>query len=173
MYKKAFTLVELVIVIAIIGVMLVLGVVNLRNASTITNDKEREADVANLAIALEDFYEYGNGTINAFDYPSTVQFTDGTSVTTASVKALLPDLDINTVMAPNINDPANTLTLATNNVATVAGVLPQPTIDQYVYQPLDKTGALCTSATTTCTKFYLYYTLENDGLVYQVASRNK
>jgi prepilin-type N-terminal cleavage/methylation domain-containing protein len=173
MSKKGFTLIELIIVIAIMGIMLVIGVVNLRASQTVANDKEREADVSNFAIALEDYYKFGSGNTTTFEYPATVQFTNGTSVTSAAVSSILPDLDQNNLLAPGVTDIANTLTLATNNVATTAGVLPQPTINQYVYQPLDKTGALCTLAATNCTKFYLYYKLEADGLVYSKASRNK
>jgi len=174
MKKKAFTLIELIIVITIMGIMLVIGVVNLRSSQTIANDKEREADVSNFAIALEDYYKFGNGTVaSSYDYPATVQLTNGTSVTAATITSLLPDLDQNNLLAPGVTNIANTLTLAINNTATTAGVLPQPTIDQYVYQPLDSSGALCTISATTCTKFYIYYKKESDNSINQISSRNK
>lgn len=180
MSRKAFTIVELIVVITILAIILAVGVVNLRSAGTIANDEERKTDVGNFAKALEDYYLYGTtGASEPYNltppnqYPATASFLSGGVVTSATVSALFPDLNLDNVIAPGMATPADTLTMATNNTATVAGVTPLPTINQYVYQPLAADGTLCSTAVTNCMKFYIYYRLETDGLVYQFASKNK
>lgn len=178
MNKKAFTIIELIVVITVLTIILVVGIVNLRSGGTIANDEERKTDVANFAKALEDYYLYGN--TSATDpyvstppnkYPATADF--GSPITSATIATLLPDLNQDNVKAPGITDPANTLIMATNNTANTYGVTPQPTINTYVYQPLASDGSLCALSVTNCRKFYIYYKLESDGAIYQLASKNK
>jgi len=180
MNKKAFTIIELIVVVSILTIILVVGVVNLRSAGTVANDEERKTDVSNFAKALEDYYLYGTTSPNdpynltpPNEYPDTSQF--GTSATNyANLTSILSDFDTNNVTAPGVTTTGSTLVMATNNVATTAGITPQPTTSQYVYQPISSTGSLCTNTTTqNCRKFYIYYKLESDSTVYQLASKNK
>lgn len=83
----------------------------------------------------------------------------------------LPDIDERNLKAPGVDAVADSFIAATNNVETAEGVLPQPTIDQYVYQPLNRDGDLC--ADTDCRKFNLYYRLEGDDTVYKYESKNR
>lgn len=87
------------------------------------------------------------------------------------IKAYLSDADLKTFTAPGQSDPYTTFVPATNSIQTTAGVLPQPTKDQYVYQPIDSSGALCHNY--DCRKYNLYYRLEKDNTVYKVASKNR
>jgi prepilin-type N-terminal cleavage/methylation domain-containing protein len=87
------------------------------------------------------------------------------------ITAFLPDADVKSFTAPGQSDPYATFIPATNNIQTAAGVLPQPTINQYVYQPIDTNGNLCT--TSDCRKYAIFYRLEADNTVYRVTSKNQ
>jgi len=119
-----------------------------------------------------------NGTANASSStgPIVVTGIPGTypSVSLASSPLLtlyLPDADIKAFIAPGQSDPYATFIAATNNVQTAEGVLPQPTKDQYVYQPIDNDGILC--ATRDCRKYNIYYRLESDNVVRMISSKNQ
>jgi|GEM_PF-2241255 len=83
----------------------------------------------------------------------------------------LPDADTKAFTAPGQTDPYATFDPATNTVQTAAGVLPQPTVNQYIYQPIDSAGALCYNY--SCRKFNLYYRTEADNVVHMITSKNQ
>jgi len=112
----------------------------------------------------------GTTTAHTTTYPSTALTT---AVTIDSVHTFLRDIDLKAITAPGVTDPAITLISATNTTQTVADVRPQPTFDQYVYQPLKSDGSLCTSNAQECVEFNLYYQLEADKTVYMVMSRHQ
>lgn len=171
MQKRGFTIIELIVVITIMAIMLAYGVVNFRGSQTTSRDQERQNDVTNFSLALENFYKIGySGSTTYNRYPSTDQLAGST---TTIIKSIFPDIDLKSLKAPDITDPVNTLVMATNSTATTAGVTPQPTTSQYVYQPLSQAGTLCSSSATMCQKYNIYYKLEGDGLVYQLQSKNQ
>lgn len=178
MNKKAFTIIELIVVVTILTVVLVIGVVNMRSAGLVANDEERKTDVTNFAKALEDYYLYGNTSATdpyvstpPNQYPATVSF--GSPITSATIASLLPDLNQDNLKAPGITDVATTLKMASNNTTTTSGVLPTVINDTYVYQPIASDGTLCDSLAKNCRKFYIYYKLETNSTTYQLASKNK
>ena len=63
---KAFTLIELLVVIAIIGILTALAVVSLQNSRRSARDAKRIADVKQIQIALELYYQDNNS------YPPTL-----------------------------------------------------------------------------------------------------
>jgi uncharacterized protein (TIGR02145 family)/prepilin-type N-terminal cleavage/methylation domain-containing protein len=63
---KAFTLIELLVVIAIIGILTALAVVSLQNSRRSARDAKRVADVKQIQIALELYYQDNNS------YPPTL-----------------------------------------------------------------------------------------------------
>ncbi len=108
---------------------------------------------------------------NLGTYPSTL-----ITANAAAMTAALRDIDTKSLTAPGMTDPTTptqTFVPASNNVQTTAGVLPQPTKDQYVYQPLQTDGTLCTTAAQECRKFNLYYRSEVDDTVKMVTSTNQ
>ena len=113
---------------------------------------------------VSSMYNAGNGS----QYPFIVNNETG-----ASIRQTLRDIDDKSITAPGITDPSQTFISATNNMQTTAGVLPQPTINQYVYQPLQSDGSLCTSELQECRKFNLYYRLEADNTVYMLTGKNQ
>jgi prepilin-type N-terminal cleavage/methylation domain-containing protein len=109
-------------------------------------------------------YSSGNG----LQYPFV-----GESLTLESIRQTLRDIDSKSLLAPGMSDVAQTFTMATNNNQTTAGVLPQPTINQYIYQPIQSNGSLCTLESQECRKFNLYYRLESDNSIRMITSRNQ
>jgi prepilin-type N-terminal cleavage/methylation domain-containing protein len=90
----------------------------------------------------------------------------------AMLEATLPNADPDIFLPPAVTDPMLGLVIATNNTQTTTGVTPQPTTSQYVYQPIDSRGLLCTNM-PDCRKFNIYYRLEKDSTVYMVTSKNQ
>lgn len=127
------------------------------------------------------------GTLSTYDGNTIHKFTgDGTFTISSfgnyTIKQKIRDIDIKSITAPNVSDPALTFISATNNIQLTTGpstVLPLPTTSQYVYQPLQSDGSLCTSEAQECRKFNLYSRLEGDyGLgagntIYMVTGKNQ
>lgn len=169
MNRHGFTIIELIIIITVMSILLVLGVVNLNGAQANSRDSERKTDVETIALQLEAYYDSGNDTSTSVgQYPSV----DPTNGLIGRETTYLRDLDVASLMAPGAS--SSSLIAATNNIQTVSGVLPQPTISQYEYQPIATDGSLCDNSTTKeCRKFNLYYRLEVDNTVNMITSRNQ
>jgi prepilin-type N-terminal cleavage/methylation domain-containing protein len=171
MNRRGFTIVELVIVIAIMGVLLILTVVNLRGSQISARDEQRKADIDAISQNIEIFYRNGTtSSTNVGVYPATTIIG---SETTA-----FRDIDPKSLIAPTAS--SSSFVAATNTTQTTAGVTPQPSSasDTYVYQPLKTTDGgvtwtLCTSSTDDCRRFNLYYWHETDNTVVMVQSRNR
>lgn len=167
MHSRGFTIVEISITITIMGILMVLAIVNLNNTQVQARDNERRSDVEAIAIALETYYRVGDDSSTTLNrYPTTALVTSETTI-----RDHLRDVDIASFIAPNQDVPTDTFIAAANNNQTAAGVSPQPTVNQYVYQPIDSSGDLCTSG--ECRKFNLFYQSEEDGTVTKVTSRNQ
>ncbi|TAL14737.1 prepilin-type N-terminal cleavage/methylation domain-containing protein [Patescibacteria group bacterium] len=169
MDRRGYTIIELIIVIAIMGILITLAVVNLRGSQANARDTERRGDVASIALNLENFY--ANGTAGSSTFGRYVSTSIIGQETTG-----LPDIDVRSLVAPGVNltpnangvstspTPDSSLIAATCSgvcVQTTAGVTPQPTTSTYVYQPLQADGTLCTNGTQDCRKFNIYFALEN------------
>lgn len=160
MYRRGFTIIELLIVISLMGILLVLGVANFRNTQANSRDSERAADISNIALNLESYYNSGNnGSIAIGSYPSIATLIGNEST-------ILPDLDAKSLMAPSS-------TISSLSGATTGSPIQNPSISQYIYQPISQDGTLCSSASAICQKFVLYYKTEVDNVVQTVASKNQ
>lgn len=180
MKRSGFTVVELVITITIMAILLTLGVIGLRSTQMNARDSERKGDVENIVTYFESFYTNPPKTswsqseasgVTGNSYPSTVNIA-----TITSIRKLMPDLDPSALYAPGADiEGTMSLVAATSFIETEGGVQPQPTIDTYVYQPINKNGSPCSSATTDnpCRRFNIYYMLENDSTIYKVTSKNQ
>lgn len=170
MKQRGFTIVEIVIVITILGILVTLALVNLHSTQVNGRDTERKNDIEALTTNLEAFYRSGTDSSTSVGrYPSTT-ISAGNETT---LRSILRDLDLKAVTSPTATTVAETFVSATNTTQTAAGVTPQPTISQYVYQPLQSDGSLCTSESQECRKFNVYYRLEGDDTVYMVTSKNQ
>jgi len=170
MKQHGFTIVEIVITLAIMGVLLTLAVVNVTSTQINARDSERLGDVSSIANHLETFYrtDTTNG-VSVGRYPSTALLDSGET----SIKALLLDIDLASVTAPGATSVSASFIPATNNVQTVTGVLPQPTKSQYVYQPIQTDGTLCTTEAQECRKYSIFYRTEGKNTVEKVTSKNQ
>lgn len=165
MTRSGFTIVEIIITIAIMGILLTLAVVGVNTTQLKARDNERKADVEQFAIHLESFYRSGKDSNSRLNrYPSTGLINSGV----ASIRENLRDIDLKSVTAPGVSDPLLTLKIASTNSLTQS-----PTKDEYIYQPLQGNGTLCTSSTQDCRKFYIYYRLEETDTVQVYASKNQ
>jgi prepilin-type N-terminal cleavage/methylation domain-containing protein len=180
MYRRGFTIIELLVVIVLMGILLTLGVVNLRSSQVNARDEARKQDVSNIVLALETYYTNGSltgGTPGS--YPPTA-LSDSTNTV---IEATLPDLDAKSLEAPGISDPTKSFISATCTgtgsicVQSPAGVTsansPAVDINHFVYQPLQQSGALCTLYTQNCQKFNLFYETETTSTVIMVTSKNQ
>jgi len=134
--KKAqagFTIIELLIVIAIIAILAGLVLNNFQGAQAKARDTQRVTDVNNVHTKLEEYYNDNNGYPNAF------------------TAATFPGID-----AESLKDPKGT-TVTVNAVvgdATAAAAVTAPTgvgsTAQYQYVPFGASGC-----TTACTGYVL------------------
>lgn len=169
MMRRGFTIVELVITITVMAILLTLAVVNLSATQMNARDAERKADIEAIQLSLEDYYQTDSDRGTYIGAYPNITLDDSV----ANMKAALRDINTDNLMAPGITDPTVTFKAATNNTQTTAGVTPQPTIDQYIYQPIDVDGSLCGTTSTTCRKYNLYYHLEGDNTIYMVTSKHQ
>lgn len=168
--KKAFTIVELVITITIMGILLGLAFVNLSSSQEKSRDEERQADVDAIAIHLETYYRSGSDTTSGGSYPSTTMMADE-----SAIKSTLRDIEVKSLTSPDVESVSNTMKVATNATQSTTGVTPQPSASHYVYQPLAWSGSawtLCTGS-SECRRYNLYYRLESDNTVYVVESQHR
>ena len=174
MMRRGFTIVELVITVTIIGILLTLAVVNMNGSQVKARDSERKADVEVIALSLESFYS--NKRDSGGTWQATNTYMAISPLTKTSIVANLGEIDPKVLYAPAYDGEGDQTSLvsATNAVQTTAGVTPQPTINQYVYQPLTAEGTRCTSPTASaCRKFNIFYRLETDNSVQMVTSKNQ
>ncbi|MES2630501.1 MAG: prepilin-type N-terminal cleavage/methylation domain-containing protein [Patescibacteria group bacterium] len=184
MQRRGFTVVEIIITIAIMGILLTLAVVNLSSSQISARDSERKTEVESIAIHLESYYssDFEDGNVSGVDAP---KMTGGTYPGTAYLSSptfekILPELSKNAVRAPGVSESsAKSFVVASNNIQTTAGIVPKPssTNDVYVYQPITGAGALCSDPITiqpdSCRKFNIYYYQESDGSTQMVMSKHQ
>ena len=179
MKRRGFTILEIIITITVMSILMLLGTVALNSTMISSRDSKRKEDVTTLALQIESYYNSGNDNDPTIgQYPSVDPMnplTDGIKTTNINEINMLRNLDVNNLVAPSsAADVLSSLIPATNAIQTTAGVLPQPTISEYVYQPIASDGTLCDSISTkSCTKFNIYYTTESDNTVRVITSRHQ
>ena len=179
MKRRGFTILEIIITITIMSVLMLLSTVAFNSTMVSSRDSKRKEDVTTLALQIESYYNSGNDNDSTIgQYPSvdpTNPLTDGDKTTNSNETSMLRNLDVVNLVAPSSTaNVLSSLIPAANAVQTVAGVLPQPTISEYVYQPIASDGTLCDDISTkNCTKFNIYYMTESDNTVMMVTSRHQ
>ncbi|HEY8886049.1 MAG TPA: type II secretion system protein [Candidatus Microsaccharimonas sp.] len=174
MTRRGFTIVELIITITIMGILLTLAVVNVGTTQAKARDDARKSDIESIASNLESFYISGtDNSTNFARYPSL-----GLTGPAANITTNLRDANLNSFLPPGTTDVSLTFLPSTNtgtlpSIQTTAGVLPQPTKDQYVYQPIKTDGSVCLAGDIDCRKYNLFYRLETDNTVYKWTSKNQ
>lgn len=134
--KKGFTLVELLVVVAIIGLLSTLAVVALGSARQKARDAKRVSDIKQIQTALELYFSDQN------TYPvvaAAVTLGDATHLTLSSTNAFAAAAAGTTYMG-----------LVPSN--------PTPNGTAYTYTSLTAAGAACTSS--PCPNYSVTFTLE-------------
>lgn len=157
--SNAYSLLELMVVVVILSIFSA-GVVWVDSALISTTksarDSERNSDTKSIALLFEQYYR-NSPTAAGSSYPTTDDI--GNSSTLSS---LVPDQEILT--PPSLSTPV--FTAATNNEAQT------PTVDEYIYQPLNAFDNLCTS-TPPCVRFVIYHRTEETDEVITTESRHQ
>lgn len=109
--KRGFTLIELLVVIAIIGILASIVLVSLNNARSKARDVKRVADIRQLQLALEGFYD------DTQTYPGG----DGAATTCSGIAATLTALVPNYIAALPLDPGAGQLAYAYDAAATTPG----------------------------------------------------
>lgn len=163
MRRAGFTLIEVIVTIVIVTILLVIAVALMRGGEANARDEERKTDIKTLAQQLDSYYTSGSSTTTSIGrYPGLDDMS-----TEASVKTTLRDLDWRALRAPGVStSSAMSLTNATDNSTTQ-----NPSVSTYIYQPLDSSGALCSTTASNCRKFNLYYKLESSATTQVLASK--
>lgn len=125
--QRGFTIIELLIVIAIIAILATIVLVSVQNATAKSRDTKRSTDVNAIQTKLEEFYQE-----NSY-YPATLSLND------------LKGLDEGALKDPKGADAPEAITVADSTAATAS----QPQVDSggvpgYRYVPFGCTGSQCT-----------------------------
>ncbi|MEK7621279.1 MAG: type II secretion system protein [Patescibacteria group bacterium] len=169
MKNRGFTVVEMIVVIAVVGILASLGTVQMIRSQTAVRDKERADDVKSINLTLQDVYNNGNidgniiasgdGSVTsavAMGYPST-KLLDAAYAYDSQTYSIIQNIRLDARKSPYLastaTSPSFSMIAATTNVGlndttkTAGGRTLGVSSDIYVYQPLDSNGAICQYAT--------------------------
>jgi len=139
--RAGFTIVELAVVIIVLTTLATIAVVSTTGYQEMARDNQRASDTSVIANRLEQYYRT-NAVATGATYPDA-------STNSATFLTIVGDHDA--VTAPDQED-------VSLKSATSSGT-PNPTVSEYIYQPLNLDGSLCTSV--PCVRFKLYYRTED------------
>lgn len=150
--SRGFTIVELLIVIAIIGILTTISVVSYSVIQANSRDSQRSSKITALAEALEKYYDQ-NG-----EYPSCAAMS-ATANTVAS--STLKGIDPNVLSTPSASNGTNSILAACASLTAGA--------DAIAY--IGDSSAACTA--TDCLQYTLQYREESTGQIKSITSRRK
>lgn len=152
MLKRGFTLVELVVVIAVIGILAAITLIGFSRYQADGRDARRASSVAAITEALEKYYD-ANG-----EYPSCSQVTAIASVVTTTT---LQGLSAKVLVAPQA-DSGTTNSIQCGVTLTINGV------DFFSYTG---DGSTACNGSISCLNYSISYKNEGNGTITTVNSR--
>lgn len=148
---------ELIIVVAVIGILASIVLVSYSGIQASGRDTQRDSDMLAVKSQLEVYFN-DNGT-----YPTALTMTNANASTIAGGDGILKGLSADALVNPFAANGT------TNSFAAIA--TGNPPNDVYWYQSYASDGStVC--GTTPCAKFKLMYTKESDGGTVTLSSIN-
>ena len=157
--RRAYTIVELMIVLAILLILLILGVVSLTNAQRSSRDSARTTTIETVARSLEMFYNgdtVGTSGERGHRYPAAEQLLTSLGGTSLQ-QSVLPGLGQDGYQYPFASGTQAFFVASGNNGITKDSATPA----RFIYEPIARDGSLCINASQECARFTLYYRLES------------
>ena len=159
--SRGFTIIELLVTIVAIVLMVTIFPALVDSTTRYTrmssNDSERASDIAAIVRLLEGYYRKNpDNFITGLSYPPTSKLSAG------NISNVIQNEAIRT--APSATTPGISLKTAINN-APLENLSPTNlTPDTYLYQPLTRSGDLCTAVDPAikCVRYRLAYRTELD-----------
>lgn len=165
--QSGFTIIELLIVIAIIGILATLVLTNFRGAQAKGRDTVRKNDINSIYQKLEEFYNENGGYPDG-DLAGTVAvgINNATAVSTVQV---FPGIDASALTDEDGNGIVETFSTS----ATAAAPAIPDTTDEYLYTAYGCAAATAvTDVGATCAKYYLAAFQEQDAAGWTKTSLN-
>lgn len=201
--SRGFTVVELLITLAVMAILLGLGVVSMRSMIANANDNERASDIATIARGLEIYYKKGNPHVKTYEqdpvggmttkgmYPGANEFThiqgqDWCSHSTLSVtftpcfvpggyaNEVFPGVSLAAMTPPGKTIPDLRSTWFMDDTQMQAAL----DDNAYVYKPLTSDGSNCYGGAAygtvyACPSYELRYKKESDGQIVLIKSKHR
>jgi type IV pilus assembly protein PilA len=165
--QSGFTIIELLIVIAIIGILATLVLTNFQGAQAKGRDTVRKNDINSVYQKLEEFYNENGGYPDG-DLKGTVAvgINEATAISTVDV---FPGIDTGALTDEDGTDMVETFS---TSATLAAPTLPDNT-DEYLYAAYDCAGAAAVADVgATCGKYHLAAFQERDTNGYRKTSLN-
>jgi prepilin-type N-terminal cleavage/methylation domain-containing protein len=158
--SRGFTLVELMIVTAVIGILATITIVGFSNIQASSRDTQRADKIATIAEALEKYYS-ANG-----EYPDCYAMSKQPASAVTGSTSTLPGLDPTDLQAP---------TAASGTNSIVCGALaPGSSLDAFGY--VGDGSTTCSNSSSTpvgsCLQYTLQYRQESTGNIVSLNSRH-
>ncbi len=148
-FKKGFTLVELMVVMAVIAILATIAFFGLSRAQAAARDTQRQQAMNGLRAALERYFG-DNGY-----YPGPGPVGNQWSGNVGS--------PIDTLVAAGYITAGPTDPCAGGTAIPATGIMAVCTPTTYAYAPLTSAGGACTTAGKNCAKYTLTLTKESGG----------
>lgn len=191
--RSGFTIIELLITMIIVGTLLTLGGLGMRQAQINARDEERRSDIATIKRGLERYYAQGNAQVKSVasgGYESKGTYPDinevlhifgwnwssnpqgnkflNPHVAGGYVGQAFPGVTTATVTPPGSSIEKLSTSWLTSHAALLANV----NNGNYGYEPYNRNNQPC-YASGTCTHYELYYKEESTGDIITVKSVNQ
>lgn len=186
MIRRGFTIIEIMVVIAVIGILLALAFAGYRSTQPAARDSGLKADAEAIARGLENYYKTGNPTysIPAGKYPSVNELLHAQGQVVADVGPQVVGgylgswlSGVNSSSINRLKSVDTTKSVGTPDSSSIVSAYIQT--GQIIYEPLIFTPgspdsfAFCTTKASLCTNFNLYYKTEVDGAMHVIRSEHQ
>lgn len=185
--RRGFTIIEIIIVLALIGILMTLAVAQLSSSQTAARDDALKKHAETIARGLEDYYRVGNTNYSILPgkYPSADEFKHASGENISDVGAQYTGGYLDTWLNGARLESTSKLRLITmtgqspENTTNISDSTP---IGVVTYEPLmfmpagggdPDQFAFCVTKANECSRFNLYYRTELDGVVHTIRSEHQ